>query len=64
MATCGYICPACEGRGFDEKGKTCSWCSPLIEEKELAIKANADKAEEELKEWVKNVHEGPCCGDI
>jgi hypothetical protein len=27
MATCGYLCPACEGRGYDECGNSCGWCS-------------------------------------
>lgn len=27
MAGCGYVCPLCEGKGVDESGKVCSWCS-------------------------------------
>ncbi len=52
MATCGYLCPSCEGRGFREDGTECDWCS----EKKTIKKV-------ELEEWIKIVHEGPCCSD-
>jgi 23S rRNA pseudouridine2457 synthase len=28
MAGCGYVCPACEGRGFTDDGADCTWCLP------------------------------------
>jgi len=56
MATCGYVCPACEGRGFDEEGKPCSWCTVVPN---LQVKAPEITDEE----WVKEVHEGKCCSD-
>jgi arsenate reductase len=27
MATCGYVCPKCEGKGFLEDFSNCDWCS-------------------------------------
>lgn len=56
MSTCGYLCPKCEGRGFSADGKTCTWCiieTPLIK-----------TSEQDLEDWVKNVHENSCCGDL
>ena len=52
MATCGYICPSCNGTGYHEDGIICTWCAPTkkIEVKELTE-----------EEWMKAVHEGPCC---
>ena len=29
MATCGYLCPSCEGKEFMEDGSPCTWCKPL-----------------------------------
>ena len=55
MATCGYLCPVCEGRGFKEDGSDCDWCQP---------KKAILNSEEEKKAWIKNVHEGPCCSDF
>jgi hypothetical protein len=26
MATCGYICPKCEGKGYLDDGTICDWC--------------------------------------
>lgn len=23
---CGYVCPACEGKGINEFGDPCDWC--------------------------------------
>ena len=54
MATCGYLCPKCEGRGFTDQGETCDWCV-------VAPKPETSSISDE--EWVKKVHEGPCCGD-
>jgi hypothetical protein len=27
MPTCGYTCPKCEGRGFDDQLNECDWCN-------------------------------------
>lgn len=57
MATCGYICPVCEGRGFDENLETCHFCTP---EKQ---KGNVQSDTITEEEWMARVHEGPCCSD-
>ncbi|HTF81047.1 MAG TPA: hypothetical protein VL947_04965 [Cytophagales bacterium] len=57
MATCGYLCPACEGRGFTETGEPCDWCSPLLP-------AKSGPTPEDLEDWIKKVHDAPCCGDL
>ncbi len=56
MATCGYICPACEGRGFDDEGKPCEWCSATS-----SIIPSNDSPQISDEDWVKRVHEGNCC---
>ena len=56
MSTCGYVCPACSGSGFDEHGNNCHWCSFAHE----SVIKNPISDED----WIKNVHEGPCCSDI
>ena len=55
MATCGYICPACEGKGFDDEGKHCEWCSFPATIIPAGIPEITDEA------WIKSVHEGDCC---
>jgi arsenate reductase len=30
MATCGYICPKCEGKGFLEDFSDCNWCNASL----------------------------------
>lgn len=52
MASCGYLCPQCEGNGFMENGEPCNWCQ---------IKYENNIISEE--EWIKSVHEGTCCAD-
>ena len=55
MATCGYVCPQCEGRGLDQDGQPCDWCdtpTPSVKD-----------SEKEVEEWITAVHEGPCCSD-
>ena len=52
MTTCGYLCPSCEGKGYNEEGKSCTWCA------QKSVNSITDE------EWIKNVHEGPCCGDL
>ena len=54
MATCGYICPSCEGRLFIDNGDPCSWCQPVL-------KVSANSISEE--EWIQSVHFGSCCSD-
>jgi hypothetical protein len=54
MATCGYICPSCDGRLFMDNGEPCSWCQPII-------KLSANIISEE--EWIQSVHFGSCCSD-
>ncbi|HAR19785.1 MAG TPA: hypothetical protein DCR46_03935 [Cytophagales bacterium] len=54
MAGCGYVCPKCEGKGLEEDLSPCSWCeSP-----------NNEKHQISDEEWMKAVHEGPCCSDF
>ncbi|TAF73408.1 MAG: hypothetical protein EAZ53_12665 [Bacteroidetes bacterium] len=51
--TCGYICPNCNGTGFDsELLADCDWCKPL------------QKPTISDEEWIKIVHEQNCCSDI
>jgi|GEM_PF-904392 len=57
MSTCGYICPACNGSEIDEHGNQCHWCSKTS--KEQPSQNNITD-----QDWLKTVHEGPCCSDI
>lgn len=57
MATCGYLCPKCEGRGFADDGEPCDWCAPITPAIDV-------KKQEDQEEWIKSVHENPCCGDL
>lgn len=57
MATCGYLCPKCEGRGFTDDGEICDWCD--VPKTQSNISNLTDQ-----EEWVKQVHENPCCGDF
>lgn len=52
MATCGYLCPSCEGKMYKEDGTPCDWCTVKKE-------VSAD----ELEKWIEEVHQGPCCSD-
>lgn len=27
MSGCGYVCPVCEGKGYDEEGNACDYCT-------------------------------------
>ena len=56
MSTCGYICPKCEGRNYDGNGIPCNWCFSKEEMKAAP--------EESTEEWIRKVHEGPCCSDF
>lgn len=55
MATCGYLCPSCEGREFMDDGSACTWCKPIAAVKPQ--KAISDQ------EWMDSVHFGDCCSD-
>ena len=57
MATCGYLCPSCEGREFMEDGTPCAWCKPLLIENEKKKELITDE------EWINSVHFGDCCSD-
>jgi hypothetical protein len=57
MATCGYICPSCDGREIMEDGSPCSWCQHLIVEK---VAKGGEISDEE---WMQSVHFGDCCSD-
>jgi len=56
MATCGYLCPSCEGKEFMEDGSPCTWCKPLTPVK-------LQKAPISDEEWIESVHFGDCCSD-
>lgn len=47
---CGYVCPVCEGKEWKEDGSRCDWCNQ-----------KDSKQDEELQQWIEQVHEGPCC---
>jgi len=57
MSNCGYVCPSCSGSGFNEQGQLCDWCTP--KDKEQPSKTIVTD-----QDWLKSVHEGPCCSDI
>jgi len=42
MATCGYVCPKCEGKGFLANFSNCDWCSttPIIKDNMIIIYHN------------------------
>ena len=42
MATCGYVCPKCEGKGFLADFSNCDWCSttPIIKDNMITIYHN------------------------
>lgn len=53
MGTCGYICPSCEGKGFDDKGEPCKWCS--IEEKDFADKPGTNREQKKEDNSIKEM---------
>lgn len=54
MATCGYVCPKCDGNGFvPETLLPCDWCMPQVIKSEIST-----------EDWIKTVHENNCCSDI
>ena len=55
MATCGYLCPSCEGREFTDDGLPCQWCKPVV-----SVKRKENISDEE---WINSVHFGDCCSD-
>jgi hypothetical protein len=54
MATCGYLCPLCEGKGVKEDNSDCDWCVEAKTKQEV---------ETALEEWIEKVHQGSCCSD-
>lgn len=51
--TCGYICPKCNGSGFDSENLSiCDWCNT-----ELNPEITYD-------DWINTVHNQNCCSDI
>ena len=42
MATCGYVCPKCEGKGFLANFSNCDWCctTPIIKDNMITIYHN------------------------
>lgn len=54
MAGCGYVCPLCEGTGYGSDALPCEYCCK---------ESDKEAKENELKEWIEKVHEGPCCSD-
>lgn len=57
MPGCGYVCPKCNDTGFDEDLKPCDWCS-------VSPELNKKNTMEDTEDWIRSVHEGPCCGDL
>ena len=55
MAGCGYICPLCEGKGMDETGKICSYCSP--EKAEWVEKVHGECSCSDIGEKKENMSE-------
>lgn len=56
MATCGYLCPQCEGKGFlTDAMLPCDWCSS---NKPIESESLSDQ------EWIDKVHGSNCCSDI
>jgi len=60
MAGCGYVCPVCEGRGYTEDGKPCTYCIVPTSDN------NKKKPEGKIsdKEWMDKVHNNSCCSDL
>lgn len=54
MAGCGYVCPVCEGSGFDNITlEDCSYCGKKSTNVEITD-----------EEWIDKVHNSNCCSDI
>jgi hypothetical protein len=53
MATCGYLCPACEGRGYDDNANVCNWCTienpPVKKEKNIEDENPTDLSLKEIE---------------
>jgi hypothetical protein len=52
MPTCGYVCPKCEGRGFDEQLDPCTWCTMATQTANISD-----------EEWLASTHEGCGCSN-
>ncbi|HSY61640.1 MAG TPA: hypothetical protein VK796_07170 [Cytophaga sp.] len=59
MATCGYICPSCNGSERTEDGSACTWCMPVKPQERKDNKATISD-----EEWMNAVHFGSCCSDF
>lgn len=73
MATCGYLCPSCSGTGYVDN-EPCNWCQAEEKQTQALPHCSSDNPGNPQKlaqqntqlsdeEWLKQVHEGPCCGD-
>ena len=64
MPTCGYLCPKCEGSGFDKETlETCDWCKvSVIDKSKLKLATKPESISDE--EWIEKVHAQNCCSDI
>jgi len=54
MATCGYVCPVCEGKTFLDNLEPCDYCQKPETVPEKIISD---------EDWLRSVHEGDCCSD-
>jgi hypothetical protein len=41
MATCGYVCPKCEGKGYLDDGTICDWCKAGDSGEESDLRKNS-----------------------
>ena len=49
MSGCGYVCPICECKGYDEYGKSCEYC------------ASETTSTISTEEWIKQERENRSC---
>jgi acetyl-CoA carboxylase beta subunit len=64
MPTCGYLCPKCEGTGFNKETlEDCDWCKVEVV-KEYKIHAKPEIKVISDEEWIEKVHAQNCCSDI
>lgn len=61
MPGCGYTCPACNDQQFLDNGEPCTWC---VQEDNKEIIQEEKKEIISEEEWMNQVHNGPCCGDL
>lgn len=63
MAGCGYVCPLCEGRGMQDNGEECLYCQPAGTSAPMNGSDTEKASVLDREEWIRKVHEGPCCWD-